>query len=34
MSDARLEKIYEDRVGAREFLSQSELFLADADLDG
>jgi hypothetical protein len=33
MTDARVEHVYEDRVGAREFLSQAELFLADADAD-
>lgn len=31
MSDAQVEKVYEDRVGAREFLDQAELFLADAN---
>lgn len=31
MTDARVEKVYEDRVSAREFLAQADLFLADAD---
>jgi hypothetical protein len=31
MTDARVEKVYEDRVGAGEFLAQAELLLADAD---
>lgn len=31
MTDARLEKVYADRVGAGEFLAQAELLLADAD---
>lgn len=30
MSDARIEKVYVDRVTAGEFLAQAELFLADA----
>ena len=31
MSDARVEKVYADRVGAGEFLVQAEMFLADAE---
>jgi hypothetical protein len=31
VTDARVEKVYEDRVNAREFLAQADLFLADAD---
>ena len=31
MSDARVEKVFEDRVSAREFLLQAEGFLVDAD---
>lgn len=31
MTDARIEKVYVDRVTAREFLEQAELFLADVD---
>lgn len=31
MTDARVEKIYEDRVRAREFLDQADRFLLDAD---
>ncbi len=31
MTDARVEKVYTDRVGAGEFLAQAELLLADAD---
>lgn len=30
MTDARVERVYADRVGARGFLAQAELFLADA----
>ncbi len=30
MTDARVEKVYEDRVGAREFLSQADLLFVDA----
>ncbi len=32
MTDARVEKIYEDQVRAREFLAQAEMFVADADI--
>jgi hypothetical protein len=31
VTDARVKKVYADRVGAREFLAQADLFLADAD---
>lgn len=31
MSDARVEEVYPDRVGAREFLAQADMFFADAD---
>lgn len=31
MTEARVEKVYEDRMGARVFLAQSETFLSDAD---
>jgi hypothetical protein len=31
MTEARVERVYEDRVAAREFLAQAELFVADAD---
>jgi hypothetical protein len=31
VTDARVEKIYEDRVRAREFLDQADRFLLDAD---
>jgi hypothetical protein len=31
VTDARVEKVYADRVGAGEFLAQAELLLADAD---
>jgi hypothetical protein len=31
MTDARVEKVYEDRMGARVFLTQAETFLGDAD---
>lgn len=31
MTEARVEKVYADRVGAREFLAQADMFLADAD---
>jgi hypothetical protein len=34
MTDARVEKVYADRVGAADFLSQAEGFLADADSEG
>ncbi len=27
MTDARVEKVYEDRVGAREFLAQADLLI-------
>lgn len=30
MTDARVEKVYEDRVSAREFLAQADLLFADA----
>jgi hypothetical protein len=30
MTDARLETVYEDRLGAAQFLKQAEMFLADA----
>jgi hypothetical protein len=30
VTDARVEKVYEDRVGAREFLVQADLLFADA----
>lgn len=30
MTDARVEDVYEDRVGAREFLAQADLLFADA----
>lgn len=30
MTDARVEKVYADRVGARGFLAQAKLLLADA----
>lgn len=31
MTDARVEKVHEDRIRAREFVAQAELLLADAD---
>lgn len=31
MTDARVERVYEDRVTAREFLAQAQLFLTDAN---
>jgi hypothetical protein len=31
LTDARVEKVYEDRVAAGEFFAQAEMFLADAD---
>jgi hypothetical protein len=34
VTDARLERVYADRVGAREFLDQAEGFLSDADAPG
>jgi hypothetical protein len=30
VTDARVEKVYEDRVGAREFLAQADLLFSDA----
>lgn len=30
MTDARIEKVYEDRIGAREFLEQADLLFVDA----
>jgi hypothetical protein len=32
MTDARVEKVYADRLGAGEFLEQAETLLADADI--
>jgi hypothetical protein len=34
MTDARIESVRADRVGAREFLSQADRFLTDARTDG
>lgn len=34
MTVARVEKVYEDRIGARTFLAQAETFLGDADAAG
>jgi hypothetical protein len=34
MTDARIEKVYEDRIGARTFLEQADTILGDADADG
>jgi hypothetical protein len=34
MTDARVDTIYADRHGAREFLAQADRFLADAAIDG
>ncbi len=34
MTDARVEKVYEDRMGARSFLAQADTFLGDADARG
>jgi hypothetical protein len=31
MTEARVEKVYEDHMGARVFLAQAEIFLGDAD---
>jgi hypothetical protein len=31
MTDARVERVHEDRLAAREFFAQAELFLVDAD---
>lgn len=31
MTDARVQKVYADQAGAREFLEQAELFAADAE---
>lgn len=33
MTDARVQKVYADKAGAREFLEQAELFAADAEAD-
>jgi hypothetical protein len=33
VTDARIEKVFEDRVGAREFLSQADDFLKDSALE-
>lgn len=33
MTNARVDKVHADRVGAREFFAQAEMFLADADMD-
>lgn len=32
MTDARVEKVYADKLRAREFLDQAETFMADADM--
>jgi hypothetical protein len=34
MTAARVEKVYEDRIGARVFLAQADTFLGDADATG
>jgi hypothetical protein len=34
MTDARVEKVYEDVVAAREFVTQAERFLTDASVEG
>jgi hypothetical protein len=34
MTDARVDTVYADRHGAREFLAQADRFLADAAIDG
>jgi hypothetical protein len=34
MTEARLEQVHADRIGARVFLAQSEAFFEDADLSG
>ncbi len=34
MTDARIERVYEDRIGARSFLAQAETFLGDSDASG
>jgi hypothetical protein len=31
MTDARVEQVHADQIGAREFLAQAEIFMADAD---
>ena len=33
MTEARLERVYADQVGAREFLDQAELFMRDAEVN-
>jgi len=33
VTEARVEKVYADQVGAREFLDQAELFMADAEVN-
>lgn len=34
MTEARVQEVYPDRVGAQEFLQQAETFMADAGVDG
>ena len=34
MTDARVESVYDDRIGSRSFLAQAEVFLGDSDAVG